>query len=941
MKSKFLLLALSSFFFYQTQAQLFADAGPDITGCTGTTVVLGGNPTAFGGNSPYTYAWSPASGLNNPTLANPILVIQIPGWYYVTVTDSWGATATDSVFVNASNIFVNGFATDVLCNGGNDGSVFVTVTGGTAGYTYSWSNASNIPNPTNLSAGNYTLTVTDALGCSGLFSATVLEPAPIVASVASFNESFSGACDGYEILSVTGGAAPYSFLWSNANTAQNINGLCSGTYQVIITDANNCSVSANAVIGSGSCSSNTINLSIQSQDLSCVHPLDTMTAMVSGGNPPYSFSWSNGAATQSIILNQPGSFMVWVVDDSGCVKSAIDTLFDFGISIQSQHIIPASCNGVPDGEVHVTITGATPPYTYLWSNGATADSIVGIGAGTYTLTVTDAALCNEVFNFIVAQNSTNFSYYVFISSTSANCSNNGIATAIVGGGVPPFTFLWSTGDTTQTASNLAPGIYSVTVSDNGGCMRTGSTYIYTSCYNIIQGRIINDFNGNCVLDSGETPLAFVPVIADGANDYYGNTDAQGYYTIFAVAGTYTIHPYYYTACVAPCNLQNASYTQTFPTLGDTAANVNFYLVQPPFDLYVYPSWNAFRPGFIQTVYLYYGNAGTDTVNGTLTFTYDSDLTFVSAANGGVHNATNHTVTWSFADIAPAPYYSYYYYNYYYYNYVTADFLTPIATPIGTPITNTTNVSGPTSECDTLNNNFVITTFVTNSLDPNEKEVSPAGNIFDEDSVLTYTIHFQNTGNDTAWFVVLKDTLSPNLEAASVQNISSSHTITDFKIEGEGILTWVFNPIYLVDSATNPEGSEGYVMFRIKKKNGLPIGTTISNKASIYFDYNEPVVTNTVTNTIADPNYIFETAADDIRVSAFPNPFKESTKIVVDGLNSKFNFSLFDVTGRMVKKISSIENNQFELKRGELTSGVYFYKISAGENRDANGKLVVE
>jgi hypothetical protein len=185
-------------------------------------------------------------------------------------------------------------------------------------------------------------------------------------------------------------------------------------------------------------------------------------------------------------------------------------------------------------------------------------------------------------------------------------------------------------------------------------------------------------------------------------------------------------------------------------------------------------------------------------------------------------------------------------------------------------------------------------------------------------------------------------LSSYLEPGSVENIASSHPITEFTISERGILTWVFNPIYLVDSNTNEPASHGYVTFRVKKKSNLPLTTAITNTAHIYFDYNEPVVTNTVRNVLTEPNFIFRVNGDkNISVVAMPNPFTQSTQIVVDGINGAFDFDLFDVTGKTIKKISAIHENRFNLNREDMSAGVYFYRITSATMQRAYGRVVVE
>src|ERR1043165_1352993 len=295
-----------------------------------------------------------------------------------------------------------------------------------------------------------------------------------------------------------------------------------------------------------------------------------------------------------------------------------------------------------------------------------------------------------------------------------------------------------------------------------------------------------------------------------------------------------------------------------------------------------------------------------------------------------HNAATHTLTWHVTGVSGWD------------RLGNCNFNVPASVPAGYYLQSDFYITPNVGDCDSTDNHEHFSELMTSSMDPNEKEVSPAGPIYEEDSVLTYTIHFQNTGTDTTWFIVLKDTLSSNLDPGSVRNLASSHEYSEFKISGSGILAWLFNPIFLVDSATNEPASKGFVKFSVKKKRDLPIGTAISNKADIYFDYNQPVTTNTVSSTLSDPTYIFEPRGNSqVKVEAFPNPFSESTNIVVTGLNEKFDFTLFDITGRREVLINSVENNRFMLSRDDLPAGVYFYKISTGKQQVAFGKLVVQ
>src|SRR5690606_30194219 len=168
-------------------------------------------------------------------------------------------------------------------------------------------------------------------------------------------------------------------------------------------------------------------------------------------------------------------------------------------------------------------------------------------------------------------------------------------------------------------------------------------------------------------------------------------------------------------------------------------------------------------------------------------------------------------------------------------------------------------------------------FVTGSYDPNIKEVSPAGlgtpgYIGTDDNVLDYTIHFQNTGNDTAFTVVVVDTFDTDLYIPSFELHGASHPV-DYIIDGRTI-QFIFNNILLVDSTTNEPLSHGLVSYSIEQNPGLAVGTEITNTAYIYFDYNDPIVTNTTLNTIADMNDVEEIASLLTNLLIYPNPFND-------------------------------------------------------------------
>jgi len=405
-------------------------------------------------------------------------------------------------------------------------------------------------------------------------------------------------------------------------------------------------------------------------------------------------------------------------------------------------------------------------------------------------------------------------------------------------------------------------------------------------------------------------------------------------------GTYTLSAYNYGngSCGYLNFCGNINQTVYIPAIGDTSNN-NFigFSGAAGFNLGIHPGWTSANPGFTKEYWVFYYNSGATTYNGpaTITLNYDPNLTYLYTSDqpAPVNNTATHTLTWNVSSVPGILGNNWIQLN--------GFFQVPANLSLNYLLQTTYTITPTAGDCDTSDNYYTYSEPVTGSHDPNEKTVSPAGPVTEADSVLTYTIHFQNTGTDSTHFVIIKDTLSPYLDPATVRNIASSDKYSAFNISGNGILTWTFNPLRIVDSMTDPAASKRFIMFTVHKKANLPIGTTINNTASIYFDYNPAVVTNTVRDTAALPTYIFEISNSNVSVKAYPNPFSDVTHIVVNGLNEKFGFELYDVTGRLQQSIPAIDNNQFDLHKGQLANGVYLYRILVTGKPAAYGKLVVE
>src|ERR1019366_780706 len=278
---------------------------------------------------------------------------------------------------------------------------------------------------------------------------------------------------------------------------------------------------------------------------------------------------------------------------------------------------------------------------------------------------------------------------------------------------------------------------------------------------------------------------------------------------------------------------------------DSSIGNNFALnpASSGFDLYLHPGWTSASPGFEKDYWIYFANNSPIPFTGitNVTFKYDSNLVFISSdIPYTTYNTTADSITWLVNT-----------FNNTGWNYIgKVRFTVPSTLSLNYQLQSQFWIYPNSGDCDTSNNYLHYTEIVKGSHDPNYKEVFPLDYITDAVSVLTYTIHYQNTGSDSTYFIIVKDTLSPYLDPSTVRNLASSDNYSDFNVSGTGILTWTFSPLRFADSITNSSGSKGFIIFTVNKKSGLAPGTSINNSASVYFDYNEPAQTNIVTNSIA-------------------------------------------------------------------------------------------
>ena len=271
------------------------------------------NLTVHNGNAPYSYLWS--NGATTEDLSN-----LSAGNYTVVVTDASGHTATASVTISQpAAIVINSNSTDVTCFGNNNGSASVNVSGGNAPYTYNWSNGNTTSSTTNLTAGVYTIVISDDNGCSNSNTISINEPSQLMVSANVQSINCYGSNNGSISIQTSGGTAPYNYNWNNGDTTNTLYGLSGGNYTAIITDANTCSASINVQITEPT---PLILNGNKTDSYACDEFVCDGTAdiTIQGGIQPYQILWSEGSTNTTSLVNlcPTPQLVVTVTDNNGC-----------------------------------------------------------------------------------------------------------------------------------------------------------------------------------------------------------------------------------------------------------------------------------------------------------------------------------------------------------------------------------------------------------------------------------------------------------------------------------------------------------------------------------------------------------------------------------------------------------------------------------------------
>lgn len=415
--------------------------------------------TASGGAGSYTYSWSNGMMIEGLTGLNP-------GIYNVTVTDMAGCTATATAEV-ASNISTDALtvstsATDDNC-GAMDGTAIVdNVTGGSGNYTYAWANGETTSSISNLAAGVYPVTVTDAnTGCSGVGSATIGSlggPNATVDNVADV--TCNGGADGEIMITVIGGAGN-TYAWSNGETTEDISGLSAGNYTGTITSSNGCEFIVNATVNEPM----PIEFDFETANDDCGSGNGAASAVnITGGSGGYSYLWSNNETTASLFNIPGGVYSVTITDGSGCTGTGeVEVTSTNEPDVSIDQVTNVNCNAEANGAITIIAAGNN---TYQWSNGETTANLSDLAAGDYICTVTSDNGCTSVISATVTEP---LALVATVDDVTGSTGADGSFEITVTGGTGAYSYEWSNGETTEDIFGLAPGDYTCTITDGNGC----------------------------------------------------------------------------------------------------------------------------------------------------------------------------------------------------------------------------------------------------------------------------------------------------------------------------------------------------------------------------------------------------------------------------------------------------------------------------------------
>ena len=960
-----------------------ADAGPNVTlTCALTSTFLQGVSFTPG----VVFTWIGPNGFTS-TQQNP--PVTQPGAYTLIVTSpANGCTSTDQAVVSAdivSPAVSAGSDQGIPCGGG----AITLAAAASPGAVFSWAGpggfTSNAQNPVVSAPGTYTVTATGVNGCTGTDEVTVY-PGPLISQ-----QNFTVTpitCNGLSngAISLTtlpaGVVLPATYQWSGPggfiSTQQNITGIPAGIYSLTLTDATACSYVAPAVVAIQPAPLTVSGVNISP---SCQGPgSGSISIAVAGGTPPYLFAWSTGATGPSVGNLSPGAYIVTITDAMGCtaVSQPLVVTIPPALSVSVQ-IANSHCSN--NGSIVLTPVIPNTMLSFQWSgpNGFTANTpfITDLAEGTYTVVVTDmAGGCSATYTYQILNMSDACGVLegYAVQDTTDNCladpGEPGLAGWLVRAEGAAGTFYGVTGADGRYLIGVPLGTYAVTA------ILPNSLWELCAPGNPVTLDIVNDTiaGGDIPVKKSQNCPALGVHIGTNvlrrcfSNNYYyvdycndGTAPAENAYIIV------TLDPFItpLSASIPYTNLGNNVLRFNIGDVGigdcgnfnlKVQISCNAALGQMHCtEAHIYPD-SACVPVSAQwsgaslhmtsqcdadSVRFLIQNVGTGNMTSAVDYIVVEDA--VMLMTGQIQLDAGKQITLSF----PANGSTWH---------VEVEQV-PFHPGNSQPALSVEGCSTTTSFSTGFANQFPLNdadpwididcTANIGSYDPNDKQGIPLGygaaHYIRPGTPVEYLIRFQNTGTDTAFNVRVVDTLSAWLDPATIQPGPASHPYR-FDLSGRGIATFLFDNILLPDSNANQAASNGFVKFSILPRADAPLETVIENNAAIYFDFNEPVITNTVFHRLGE-NFLVGTWQPHVPgaiVKVTPNPFADETTLEVNGLrkSAPLQLQVFDLQGVVIREMET-PGAFFTLKKGDWPAGVYFFAIRQEGKLVGSGKLVVK
>lgn len=599
----------------------------------------------FSTGDPYKISWKGPNGFssNSEDISN-----LEPGDYLLEVLDFGNCpfkkivTITEPEALSFSSIDFD--PETISCNGANDGSIGIEISGGTTPYSYTWTKNSvpysNSEDLNNLGPGTYEVSVTDANNCAAITQEfTITEPALLEPSLVSQMDVICfGEATGEININTTGGRPTYTYAWKGPNgftsTNQNLTGLYAGTYSLTVTDRSNCTNTLDVILKQ----SDDIIINYSATEIKCYGDNDASITIdtITGGNPPYSVNWSNLATGYSQTNLSPGTYIITVTDNENCTKEETVVIADVPIYKITPDVTNVSCYGANDAQIVLNLVGGIAPVTLNWNDDPTAGvERNNIGPGSYTVTITDATQCVITETFVITEPDELKLSGNKTDALDCDDANSGAINLIATGGTLPLTYLWSNGETTEDLSNIPPGNYSVTVTDANNCEISRNWDI--NRFEPLEINITAETDFDC--DTKTFNQSFIAEASGGVPPYtyswssgtVSGTNGEMMNTTFN--GLVIIEVTDNIGCTS-----TLSYNVENPILGDpdfsstsnTLSTFDFYSIQDPIQF-----TNTSTPGFVSVSWDFgdgnfsgeenpehtYFKVGTFTVTQTVTFAF--------------------------------------------------------------------------------------------------------------------------------------------------------------------------------------------------------------------------------------------------------------------------------------------------------------------------------